>query len=544
MPIIDSINEAKNRGASSDQILEMIIKKNPDKSETLQQARERGAGSDAILGEIIKQNTGKTQQVAPKEEVAKESLLGKFQKKALGIATGASKFATSVVGEAFPSLQEAGREIAGMMSQEEQTAIQKNQEFLGNQVLERIKDPKISDESKRRLIEAYSEINPDIISQNPELNRTVEQKFGSALRTAATPATFLAGGAISKAFGVAGASGFLSGGWQGFKAGATTGAFGSGLTGLGIGMQKDLDTGGVLLYGAGGMSIGALIGGPLGFITGGISGSMQASKMAKENFVKELVRPKMTPTEEAKAITQGRYKDYSFFEKAKLYFSKRDESVANAVKDVVSKKATLGQNIDAIRLKITRTNSGAKEYIQEHNVPLNEQYFKAQLNAGQDDLQLLFTADETAENLYDQVRDRFIRHMEGKTVMDLFRARQEFYKIPAVQKLLSSENFTENARREVVKAISHSANDTIAFYLPKGNPYKELMLQEHLMIEAIENIGEVNRHLIGKNGMQILSEQFPILNWLGGVGKAAIGAGIAGGGYLGFKALTGSSKQY
>lgn len=77
MSVLDSIKEAKNQGASDDQIISEIIKQNPDKAGVFQEATKKGADSSAILSEIITQNTPSTISRVSKG-------VGKF----LGEATG------------------------------------------------------------------------------------------------------------------------------------------------------------------------------------------------------------------------------------------------------------------------------------------------------------------------------------------------------------------------------------------------------------------------------------------------------------------------
>jgi len=108
---------------------------------------------------------------------------------------GKLPFLTRTAGAVFPSFKEAGREIAGILTAKEQEEISINQAALGDALLKRIKNPRISDERKQELVRRFQEIQPDIVSGNPELQRTVLQKFGSALVTAATPAVVALGGA-------------------------------------------------------------------------------------------------------------------------------------------------------------------------------------------------------------------------------------------------------------------------------------------------------------------------------------------------------------
>ena len=57
MAIIESINKARERGASDDQIIQEIISQNPAKKSNISTALSRGANSADIINEIVKQNT-------------------------------------------------------------------------------------------------------------------------------------------------------------------------------------------------------------------------------------------------------------------------------------------------------------------------------------------------------------------------------------------------------------------------------------------------------------------------------------------------------
>lgn len=58
MAITDSITQARQKGASDDQIVQEILKQNPAKAATFQKAQSMGANSTHILDEILKQNGG------------------------------------------------------------------------------------------------------------------------------------------------------------------------------------------------------------------------------------------------------------------------------------------------------------------------------------------------------------------------------------------------------------------------------------------------------------------------------------------------------
>ena len=65
--VTDSINTARQRGASDDLIVEQLLKQNPQKAASIGEAKKRGANSSVILDEIIKQNQKQTLIEKPKE---------------------------------------------------------------------------------------------------------------------------------------------------------------------------------------------------------------------------------------------------------------------------------------------------------------------------------------------------------------------------------------------------------------------------------------------------------------------------------------------
>lgn len=64
MAITDSINAARAKGASDDQIVQEIVKQNPAKAQVFQSATAKGANSKQILDEVLKQNGGQANSSA------------------------------------------------------------------------------------------------------------------------------------------------------------------------------------------------------------------------------------------------------------------------------------------------------------------------------------------------------------------------------------------------------------------------------------------------------------------------------------------------
>ena len=146
---------------------------------------------------------------------------------------------------------------------------------------------------------------------------------------------------------------------------------------------------------------------------------------------------------------------------------------------------------------------------------------------------MIFASDTTAEKTYGAVVDEFMKHVGKMDTAGLLNARQALDKIPAIKKLLDSQGLGENVKKEVVLTVRRQANQYIASLLPKGNAFRETLLRESLMIEAIENLAEKSTGIIGVNKLQALTMKYPVLKGvvgtlLGLAGLRAVGLGSAG----------------
>lgn len=243
-----------------------------------------------------------------------------------------------------------------------------------------------------------------------------------------------------------------------------------------------------------------------------------------DEFVLDLVSPKATTAIKQEALAQGRVSEPGLLKAGKILPSKRDEQVAEAVKDFVSNKATPVQNIDSIKNGVAAINNGVKDYVKANKVPFNTNQLKTQLNKGKEELNLIFASDTNAKKTYDAVVKEFIKHVKSKDTSGLLDARQEFDKIPAIKKLLDSQGLGENTRKEIVLTTRSMANRYIADLLPKGNQYRATLLKESKMIEALGNIADKNTGIIDANKLQLLLEEYPVLKWvIGGTATGLVG---------------------
>lgn len=441
-------------------------------------------------------------------------------------------FATSIIGGG--KLAEGlGKAIAAPKVLEDLGKAEEARADIETNLIKRIREKTEKGEDSERLKNALVQLMEDRGAGSEEIETFVaslpsnEEVIGSAVRLAGTALAPTIAGQATKLTGAGAATTGLSGVGKGLLSGAVAGGAEGAIQGAGVGVEEGEDFAGVAESALKGGAIGAAIGAPLGAVGGGIAGRVNSAKLVRENFVKDYVSPKLTTKVKAEILEQGRLEEPGFFKKATVEASKRDANLASAVEDVVSPKNSLGENIASIRTKISNTNEGVKAYIKENKVPFNTNQLRKKLNDSKEESKLIFASDTNAEKTYDAVIDEFMKHVETKDTAGLFEARQTVDKIPAIKKLLDSQGLGENVKRQIVLNVRRAANDYIAELLPAGNPYKKLMQQESYMIEALGNISEKNASIIGKNKLQLLTEEYPILKWfVGGLaGAAGIGVG-------------------
>lgn len=465
-----------------------------------------------------------------REEYEERVATPEFERKSTGFLPKARDFVVNVTGGGKLA-EGVGMGIVAPKLQKNLSQAEQDSSDTLLSLQKRINEKKSRGENTTRLENTLNQLRG---SQNT-LRNTQEaftqalpsnkEVIGSAARLATTIATPFIASKTAGALGLGSATTFGSGALRGAGAGAITGATTGAIQGAGIAAEQDKSTEQLLYGGLLGAVGGGLIGGALGAVTGGIGGVLKGRQIRKENFVKDFVSKPPSKKVNTEAIRQGRFEDPSFFKKATIQSSKRDIQLADAVDDVVSSKATLGENIDAIRMKVSNTNTGVKNYIANNKVPFNTRQLESKLATGKSDLDLVFASDDTAEKTYDAVVNAFMKNVQKKDTAGLFEARQTFDQLPAVQKLLQNDRLGENARKEIVLAVRRAANEYVAQQLPKGNQYRGLLLQESYMLEALGNVAEKGSAVIGKNRLQLLAKEYPAINWIiGGIATGIVGA--------------------
>jgi hypothetical protein len=169
--IIDSINQARQMGASDDQILTEIMKQNPEKAKVFEEAFKRGAKATEIIDEIIRQNQSKQTISQPQKE--EKSFLRK----------AAEFIASPVVGFG----ETLGTAIATPYISKAQQDIDVSRDIFVNRLIDLAKkeeDP----EKRKKIIEVARKANEeriDIMSQIPAYQKSGREVVGEAIGTAA-----------------------------------------------------------------------------------------------------------------------------------------------------------------------------------------------------------------------------------------------------------------------------------------------------------------------------------------------------------------------
>jgi len=80
--------------------------------------------------------------------------------------------------------------------------------------------------------------------------------------------------------------------------------------------------------------------------------------------------------------------------------------------------------------------------------------------------------------------------------------------------------------------VRKAANKYIASRLPVGNTFRADLLAQHNMLEALGNMADKAFEQLGKNKIQLLNEEYPLLKWI--IGAGILGGGVgAGGAFIG-----------
>lgn len=247
------------------------------------------------------------------------------------------------------------------------------------------------------------------------------------------------------------------------------------------------------------------------------------------------------------------------FTKGKINPSPQDYKVAEASAPYIRKGASIDENIDSLKEGVAQINLGVREMVANNNIEIQAKELTQFLNKAKRENDLLFAGDSSAEKAYDAVVNEYLKFVSPQptknlsvvnyktgdyragpkvvNLVDLFDSRQAFdktiqSKFPNAFKKDATGQYLDprdNIRANALLDVRRSVNEFISEQLPKNNPLRSALRKESYMIDAMGRISVKNKGIIGRNKIQILTEQYPILKWVAG----GIGLGIFGGGGVG-----------
>lgn len=460
-----------------------------------------------------------------------------FEEKPTGFLGKARDIATKIIGGGALA-RGAGQALASPSVQRTLTTEQRETEALQTKLLDLIRTRRDEGADVSRLEKALKQsqgLSTFLSDAQQDFGESLvssKEVIGSAVRLGGTLGAGLITRTAAKGLALGKATTFLSGAARGAGAGAISGAVVGGIQGAGIGLEQEKDTKGVLKSAALGVASGALVGGAIGTVAGGVSGALKGRAISKSRQIEDIVSPKVTSKIGSEAIAKGELQDPTILGAGRLTPSKRTNQLADSVRGVFDPKAPTSQKVDSIRFAVKNTNDGVAKYVKDNNVIFNRGELKNALNRGKDDLDLLFTSDTLAEKTYNKVVEKAMAQVDVNDIDSLLSGRKSFDQLPAVQKLLNNDRLGENSKREIVLAVRKAANQYIASRLPVGNTFRADLLKQHNMLEALGNIADKAFDELGKNKIQLLNEQYPLLKWI--IGAGILGGGVgAGGAFIG-----------
>lgn len=247
-----------------------------------------------------------------------------------------------------------------------------------------------------------------------------------------------------------------------------------------------------------------------------------AARTLRDDAMK-ITRPTLNKQEQIKAIQYGnaKMKGVPGFRKVELTASKADQEVAGSVAHIVKKGKSLITNIQNVQNEVSKIDDQVVASLKANDKIFNGRTLSARLNKAKEKSRVIFSGDTTLENRYNAVIEEMTRHVKTKNLSGLFEARKAFDKVVR-QKFprTFAGDSTDNVIRNAILDVRREVNEFIASQLDEGDVFKAQLRQEHLMLEAVENMAEnAQKKIKGRNMGKILG----IL--LGTAGAGGVGVG-------------------
>jgi len=476
MALLDSIQTARDRGASEEDILEAIIQNNAGSpvASSIDTARSRGFSDELILQKIQEQNQGASAP-APEPTPLAETKQGQLSQSILDSALERGSQLVEGVKRQFirPDISQGSAGISGPVSG-----------FL-NDLIGDAAVAAIPDETKEQL--------------GQKLTAFLDTPVGRF----------------------------------------TSGALGLGKSASDIIAQVDpelgdeiRDTLNTIDAAAGGKGI--LTAGratkPIARNVAGEAAGAVEGRLAKQilDDAISITAPRLSRSQKASAIAQGRGKTTGILRTLEIAPSPSDIRAAKSVQDLVVVGRAPDKNIGAVRGAITNKSEEISEGLVGSGIAYKADELSDFLAKAKNDSSILFKADEALEREYDviikEMLDQAVK--SGDNLDNLWDARKAFDQV--VEQKLSSRVFTDpgnNVKRNAILDVRRATNEFIANKLPEGNSFRDDLRKLSDQYTAIDNIASEAASLVNSN---IVKRSMNKLGRLGTVQSVLASAGIVG----------------
>lgn len=236
------------------------------------------------------------------------------------------------------------------------------------------------------------------------------------------------------------------------------------------------------------------------FISKLTSGSSLSEEEKATKSALDVVSPKLTKKETEAALAAGRGEGGGLLSKAKIKPDTRTVQVADAVKNIVSSKASGATNINSVREALSTEAESLKSQIKSVDHPYVFKELASKLSNVEEPISIKGTQ---FEKQISAVKDAAmsISKKNGGTVSSLLDSRKEFDAL--VSKEYPNLYDKENApMRTAITAIRNTMNDFIESNLPDDISFKNSLKKQSLYYDAIDNIAGKSTGDIGKTGLQ------------------------------------------
>jgi len=523
MSVIDSIAQARAKGASDDMIVAEILKQNPAKALVFQEAKKRGADSATILNEITKQNMSAStpDSIVPEKQ-------GFFKSVVQNLFGGSANLATR------PG------QLLGVGVAKTASAITGNQEYY-DRALSSLDKP------------FKSAIGTDV---KPISQETAKSVTGEALGTVAfgVGSPIIGGALLGASVGLEkdGSAGEVT-------LDAVVGAVTGKVFEVGFKAASPYITKAIAKYGTPALEqlqkalpdyakpyLDDLIkSGNVAIQRESLKQIDSISQKSMEDALGFVKKRDATPTEMKQAFIEGRAKTNAKGQQ-ELITTPQQQKQAEALQPLIEsgdlKPSKTGlptpEQRDIVIQRVEQLNQGLKTMVSnpKYNQPFNDRQLIEALNKTKKDTAIIFASDPTIEKTYNALIDVAYEAVKTNNVAGLLEARQIFDKLPAVKKLLDSAKGTgvENLRREGILAIRGALNNFAADLLskggvggtPAGKAFLKTLRTESDLLGAVKSMSD-NYPTAFVESNKTFFQKHPILKnaawWVGGIGTAGLG---------------------